>query len=431
MYGSESSLKFPRVVGSALSPSLESNSHKILSESGVERSKFSGNGSLNSQMQMTPSSMVTSNFQRSPQFPSQFPGDAPMPYQTISDQSLTSPGSMGIRGSFPSSGEGEGSIASTHIAGSTRSQSLSSMRSSRHTSFPEPRSLDNYEEKSLQELRQIAQYQYGLEFPPSIRIGDAIEELRIRDTLANTQIQEQMLEQREVERIENRMDEQREQMLEQQITSLETLPLEIIENILMRLDVDTIERHCRTDESVRLVCEDRFFWIEKLNYDFPGENMSQFVDPNDMNGIGFYTRFRDARLLSLGDIESGDVFLWKLSKGYVDTQRNRDIMRINAAVVNGNAYEVQHLMDGYGPDIDAVNAAAWYGHIRVLEILSDSGILPDSVGADMAIAAGNPDTLQWLADRGIFPSATGLDIARLTNNGRIIDWLRSHGLDVK
>ena len=46
--------------------------------------------------------------------------------------------------------------------------------------------MDDYDNKSLDELQQIARTKYGLEIPPTLQLGDAIDWLRLKDAIVDT-----------------------------------------------------------------------------------------------------------------------------------------------------------------------------------------------------------------------------------------------------
>src|SRR5208282_2972761 len=46
------------------------------------------------------------------------------------------------------------------------------------------------------------------------------------------------------------------------------VPVEILEQILINLDVESIRSYCRVDKLASKICETRSFWIAKMDHDF-------------------------------------------------------------------------------------------------------------------------------------------------------------------
>jgi hypothetical protein len=53
------------------------------------------------------------------------------------------------------------------------------------------------------------------------------------------------------------------------MTSLVSLPTEILIKSLINLELPDILRICRTNHQINLICNDEYFWLEKLRKDFP------------------------------------------------------------------------------------------------------------------------------------------------------------------
>lgn len=341
------------------------------------------------------------------------------------------------------------------------------------------RTSDTYDSKSISELRTIAQHQYGISFPLSSSRSEMIEDLRERDTIVNTNIQRIMSQESNARSMrsghhvigdlheepehharQSHHNDSYEHRLQSEAhhrsdhhgsehhgrnhhgrdhrdvelrntlrLAQEVLPYETISNIMMQLDLERIYALCQSDPNIRKVCEDRYFWIQKLARDFPGTEV--FVDPNDQNGMNIYRRFRDAQLLELEQLIAlgqPDTVLWKLSQPYVDKQTNPDIQRMNTIVVQGDVNALLANMDGFAPDTMAIDIAAWRGNIDILNVLADSGLYPDSLGADLAIEAGNIEVLNWLKYNEIYPTALGIGIARIRNDPEVIAWLTTNNI---
>lgn len=213
------------------------------------------------------------------------------------------------------------------------------------------RKRDSYDSKSLNVLHDIARYQYNIAYPNTAFVGDIIDDLRMRDTL----------------NIHNILYDTKHSIL---VNISEFFPLEILEKILLNVDFDTSMEYCDTNEIIHSICENRNFWIDKLEYDFPDEGMRIFVDPNDQDGPLIYQRFRDARSVSAIEIrdlgyESQDIFLWNLSRnglnisGTIDTRNEK--FRISGPSVYQDPSFTNRLCSSL-PKSDLINIL-WICHV--------------------------------------------------------------------
>jgi len=150
-----------------------------------------------------------------------------------------------------------------------------------------------------------------------------------------------------------------------------TLPVEMQREYMLYLPVTDIANYCTTNFTVKEICMDDYFWLLKVNHDFPG--VSRYK-PKD---ITYQQQFLDLLdnmhpiVATIGD--RIDILEWLYSKGIRPTQ-------------------------------ETIAIAATYERINVLEWLYSKGIHPTQVNADIAMGYRQVNVLKWLADKGLFPS---------------------------
>ena len=113
--------------------------------------------------------------------------------------------------------------------------------------------IDIYEDKTLDQLREIAAYK-GYDVPTGLRKGDMIDWLILEDTLVAT-------------KIENRIKGIRNPIKDPIMNRIEQLPVKVKEQVFMAMDVNGIVKYCLNSRDFS-ICKDFNFWMEKLDKDF-------------------------------------------------------------------------------------------------------------------------------------------------------------------
>jgi len=245
------------------------------------------------------------------------------------------------------------------------------------------------------------------------------------------------------------------------------LPVELQRLYLLKLPVPDIANYCAVNPSVHKICVDDYFWLLKVEHDFPGisqykpENITyqqQFLDllritdPHDAAKEGRLDIL--IYLDSLGKLpdresdtaENGhlDVLKWLKTKGiyYIETivtsaskgghinilewvgpeglpyYRDGGIWAAQKGQVDVlDWYETQGIL----PDVEIANEAAGKGHINVLNWLEQRRIFPTVIGANWAAKEGYIDVLNWLEARRIFPNNPNDIVIR--GNINVLEWL--------
>lgn len=197
--------------------------------------------------------------------------------------------------------------------------------------------------------------------------------------------------------------------------SLETLPNEIIFDILMNLDYDDIIKFCQTDSQFKDLCNSDAFWFEKARHDF-GVGRDEYYRDTGLNPRDLYLKLEAIytptgrctdyesvdvclkRALSTGDISKIKLFFFDVSKD----KRNEYLLQTN--------------------NLDLIQQSIQNGLItydELFELINNNNELFRSLDPDVSIAILH-DTL------------VGLDInveQRIAQSERQIQTLRQDYLD--
>jgi len=220
------------------------------------------------------------------------------------------------------------------------------------------------------------------------------------------------------------------------------LPKEIQRLYLLKLPVTDISNYCATNPSVHKICVDDYFWLLKVDHDFPGiaqykpKNITyqqQFLDIVDINDqVIKYLNSKRTQLIPIKHtfinslVQRGrlDLLLVMEAQGYIP-----DKYGMNFAAENGSIDILEWLESkNVRPTISTASAAAAGGHIKVLEWLAQRNILPDVSVADSAAFNGHINVLNWLEQRGIYPNINRLLQTRKTVQPEVMAWLASRGI---
>ena len=168
--------------------------------------------------------------------------------------------------------------------------------------------------------------------------------------------------------------------------SFEDVPQEVNTLFLLELDYPSIQQACRTTSWLRRICQNPYFWQQKLDYEFgPGTRTRKL--PN-MNYEQYYVYLDKARILrnelSQSSLEA------RLPRGSLDSD----------SYLNG-------LIEG-GVTVMMANYAAMKGRLDLLDPLEQMSVLPDQLGADWALENGHQEVVNWLAQRGVQPTPSRL-----------------------
>lgn len=236
------------------------------------------------------------------------------------------------------------------------------------------------------------------------------------------------------------------------MSGLQSLPPEIIESILVDMDEESITQYCMTNTEARKVCNDKIFWLNKLNRDMSGGSVfvpSDYVlkYSSETDGHKIYKRWKryqqwEKYSTDLKDLMSNiDSMMWDFDNGTLlsDIQRKSlmkygliqndevwlayldsknvfypmgDIMYIEVGYEMTEAGEIEiyslQWLERHGYIISvAVNICCSYGRIDLLEWIEQRGFLPDHKAMLNATEKGDISVLEWLFKRNILPNTRG------------------------
>jgi hypothetical protein len=163
--------------------------------------------------------------------------------------------------------------------------------------------------------------------------------------------------------------------------------------ILLDLDYRSLLKACSTDQYTNKICQDDFFWRQKVERD-----MGQEVLINKLPGMSYREQYRT--------LVSG--------------------MDEKMAIINGRLDYL--IWKNVSPNEFAAMTAAELGWINILEWVKNHGILLDSGIANGAAMTGKIDVLKWLHERNIHPDDTGFLWALERHEKDTIEWLLNYGV---
>lgn len=250
-------------------------------------------------------------------------------------------------------------------------------------------------------------------------------------------------------------------------TYIESLPLEILHQILFFIPYNDTISFCTANRYTMNVFRDDLFWIKKLDDELeyvdhkPSNYIKTWHHP-DIRGFDIYRRWIHTLCHEIKQIitrcESyikrgyNDICIWILNK-YISypeiLEFTKSIKIRNICIIAGNLQLLKSLSTwdhlnpnnekiqcikkvkeykGYVISTAAQHIAAEYGHLHILQWLVVNGSYINQTTANIAASSGFTNILEWLSDIGILPSTNIHEIT--TRKGDHIDllkWLEVHG----
>lgn len=257
-----------------------------------------------------------------------------------------------------------------------------------------------------------------------------------------------------------------------QIT-IQSLPQEIIEQTLLKLDETDILAYCASHKDAYHIWDSDTFWLNKLDYDFtkksksenkacssfyaikyePEENRhltyqrwKRFFTPiayTDnvvdimnfiINQFIFFGEYR-SHIMIADAIKTNNLKLLNYITNYNMLPPVPDIIDgIIVALEEVDEGDIQIAtlewlrVHGALPNQEAADNFAFFGKLHILKWLQRYNIFPSRNGADLCILKGFVDVLQWCISLGIFPTQTGADYAAKNDNIYILQLLEAQGI---
>jgi hypothetical protein len=251
--------------------------------------------------------------------------------------------------------------------------------------------------------------------------------------------------------------------------------------VLLNLDYKDLLAACTSDPYTNKICQDDFFWRQKVERDMGPEVMKNKLPEMSYreqyrtlinNNMNKDTAIRKGRLdyliwkniqpdynISRAAARSGQINIleWTHNHGILLDQEIADYDaalndRVNVlewlskknirpskaafsnAVESTSTRVVEWMLD-HGITSDhpklVANLAGYQdlrANIEMLELLEDHGMLPNTQGANEAASFGNYYILEWLHERNILPDSIGLLEAVTNNKFYVVEWLLEHGI---
>ena len=224
------------------------------------------------------------------------------------------------------------------------------------------------------------------------------------------------------------------------MTHINSLPLEILHKILLSLPGQDIISFSATSMSARVIYNDRWFWIQKIDNDYgtqdtyPSDYIGKYGHV-DSKGINIYMRW-SAKTRYDDILRNGynDMIIWRIEKykykydlrSALDSAcefGNLELLKYGwSKLVRPSMFGVKHvIIKGHLEliqwfdtidiviDINAVNSAVANGHLHLIQWFETKHILPNEYGADWAAEGGYLHILHWLDIRNVIPSTQGAD----------------------
>ena len=260
------------------------------------------------------------------------------------------------------------------------------------------------------------------------------------------------------------------------LSNMESLPPEILRQIIMSMSYDDIMSYCATSTLANTLCKDDLFWLVKLDHELqivnkngtifrPSDVIRKYEHP-DINGLDIYKRWNtyNIGINKVGfnvkfciEHKYNDIAVWILSRAYGNVEDHcifianissevgnieilqlldmKEIFRYMPRSIRNHGYrEYMTRLSGikttYKNNIDNANRAAKYGRLDILRALERKNTLPDVIGANSAAAFGYMDILQWLEERGIFPDRLGLKSAIQYGYLDVVIWFNERGFPI-
>ena len=209
-----------------------------------------------------------------------------------------------------------------------------------------------------------------------------------------------------------------------------------------------------TSMCARIIYNDRWFWIQKIDNDhgtqdaYPSDYISKYGHP-DSRGINIYMRW-SAGINDILRNKYNDIIIWRIEKykykydlgDALDSAcafDNLELLKygwskqvlpsefgVERAVVKGYLELIQWLNTvGTAIDIDHANFAAANGHLHLIQWFETKHILPNKKGANWAAASGYLHILHWLDIRNVIPNTDGANASAEKGLLDVLQWLET------
>lgn len=252
--------------------------------------------------------------------------------------------------------------------------------------------------------------------------------------------------------------------------SIQILPQELIEHILILLSEKDIIRYCSTYKAAQSICHSDGFWLNKLDHDYVVRTIwDHKVVERPFKYVIEYA-FEENRYLTYQrwkrffiPIETDDNIL-DIIHFMINAYKNNMYLVISNAIETHNIKILNYLIEyniipsiakvvcgishaiSNAPRIVALNTLQWFeqyniyptqrdadylaqfGRLDILEWLQQHGILPTQKGANRCIRGGYINILLWLSTHGILPTQEGANFAAEANNFYALQILYDWGI---
>lgn len=194
---------------------------------------------------------------------------------------------------------------------------------------------------------------------------------------------------------------------------------EINFEILMRLPFNDLVNVCATNKSLMNICNDDYFWKQKILYDYDQEILED--KPLDLNHQEYYIE-----LIQMTPDKATEKGLLVVLK---HTQGRPSQKSINKAAYFGHVNVIDYLIDKYQYDLGQIASLALYGgQVNVLQLLDQKELNLDQVITHRnllhAALLGRLEALKWLAqEHGFEMDEEVASYAESIGIQSIVDWL--------
>ena len=203
------------------------------------------------------------------------------------------------------------------------------------------------------------------------------------------------------------------------------LASEINMNVMLRLSYDDIMSYCSVNTGARVLCNDPYFWMRKLDYDFSTSVDNHKLIPSEYvrlygTNMGRETYLKCRKMLE----SSSETFHNGLGYGIWKLSDNRDVVMFRVEKekndkIHGRNHFLENLFTRAIRDDD----------VDLLERLKITGLYTEySDALRSAIYAGSIKSLDWLERQGIVPNQRDIKEAITFQKIEVIRWLYNRGI---
>lgn len=182
-------------------------------------------------------------------------------------------------------------------------------------------------------------------------------------------------------------------------SNLESLPPEILQQVLFQLPAEEIVNLCRVSKYLRSGCHDMTFWSEKSfrDFKFPRDLFHRMILPNPLDRYHQVKMFNEYpnEFITIaarnGDLELVEYLVQAGATNLDDA--------LEDAAESGHPDVVKYLIRAGGQNLDAVlDYAAQEGHLDIVRYAVEAGVTDLEKAFDTAVTNGYPDVVQFLID---------------------------------